>query len=68
VTTTDGGAIWTSQAAPGGMGGFEGLSCVDPSDCVADGTDPSGSVSMSAATSDGGARWISQPIPGGKRG
>jgi hypothetical protein len=65
LTTTDGGAVWTSQAPPDGMGGFAGVACVDPSDCVADGTDPSGGVTLSAATSDGGTQWTSQAVPGG---
>ncbi len=67
LATTNGGATWTSQSYPSGLGlssGFlQGLACPSSSSCFAVGAGGSGAVIL--ATTNGGATWTSQSYPSG---
>ena len=67
--STDGGITWEAGAAPGPVGlhggEFDGISCVNRSNCTAVGSVPDGSgQSFVVGSDDGGTSWHAEPTPG----
>jgi photosystem II stability/assembly factor-like uncharacterized protein len=67
VTTKDGGATWTRETTPSGLGELYSVSCAAAVDCVAVGwslSGPSGGATPDiVATTDGGATWTREAAP-----
>lgn len=67
VVTTDGGATWSVQSLPPGLGYLSGIACASTRACTAVGqvgltdTGPGAIIT----TSDGGGSWALQTVPGG---
>jgi photosystem II stability/assembly factor-like uncharacterized protein len=66
LATTDGGATWTAQALPDGIGRLGRVAVVDAGHAWATGTTLAGRPVV-VATTDGGATWTSQTLPDGIR-
>lgn len=65
LTTTDGGATWTSQSLPSSTGNLVGMACPSTTDCYALGEFPPGSSTVGTvvlASTDGGNTWASDPV------
>ena len=67
ITTTTGGAAWSSQAIPTAVGYLSGIACSDRRHCTAVGQASQSSNGLGAiiTTSDGGAAWTQQSVPAG---
>jgi len=64
MTSTDGGASWSTKATLPDVEALVGLSCVSVSDCVAVGSSgPWGTSAAIVVTTDGGARWNAEKVP-----
>ena len=66
LATSDGGATWTAQLVPEGIGRLDGVATVDASHAWAVGVGFSGRPAL-IATGDGGATWLPQTLPDGIR-
>jgi hypothetical protein len=64
IATTDGGAHWVNQAAPGTVSYLSGISCSDRHHCTAVGQTASGLAAI-VTTADGGRAWTQVPAPAG---
>ena len=67
VTTTDGGATWSTRAVPTTVGHLTGIACTGPRRCTAVGQVGTTGTGPGAvlATTDGGASWTLEPVPAG---
>lgn len=67
ITTTTGGAAWSSQVIPTAVGYLSGIGCSDRRHCTAVGQAGQSSNGPGAiiTTSDGGAIWTQQSVPAG---
>ncbi len=65
ITTTNGGAEWSSQVIPATAGYLSGIACSDVRHCTAVGQSSQSSDGQGAiiVTSNGGTTWKAQPIP-----
>jgi hypothetical protein len=61
AATTDGGATWSTQSVPDGVGVLDQVSCPSSTDCVALSNGSDGPAAV--ATTDGGATWSIQTLP-----
>jgi len=68
ATTSDGGARWTAQDLPTGVGTLNSVSCASAASCVAVGEKPSSSGGVAVATTDGGTTWSARPLMIGEGG
>ena len=66
VTSTDGGATWSSQALPSGAPSLSSITCPTTTECFAAGSGASAGAVI--ATTNGGATWSSQALPSGVTG
>jgi photosystem II stability/assembly factor-like uncharacterized protein len=68
-STTDGGAQWSPQSAPGAAGtSLGGIDCPTADDCVAVGTQDGDGSAFVVTTSNAGGTWTSQDVPAGVTG
>jgi hypothetical protein len=69
ITSADGGATWTTQPLPSGIGVLYTVNCTSTADCLAGGgvTDPETTLPVGNVlkTTNGGATWTSVPLPAG---
>ena len=65
VNSTDGGATWTAQNLPAGVGTLSSVSCASTSVCEALGYSNTSSAYVAVGTTNGGASWQSQTLPSG---
>ena len=62
ISSTDGGATWTTLPPPSGVQQFSSVRCTTPTMCLATGTnDGNGQI---LRTTDGGSAWSAQAAPG----
>jgi photosystem II stability/assembly factor-like uncharacterized protein len=66
LATADGGATWTAQSVPPGIGRLNRLAVLDATHGWAVGV-AAGGQPVLVATADGGATWTSQALPAGIR-
>jgi photosystem II stability/assembly factor-like uncharacterized protein len=57
VGTTDGGATWSKDTLPSGVGNLSGVSCASATQCLAVGDIPYSNQAISVATANGGVSW-----------
>ncbi len=66
MSTTNGGATWTSQIAPTNLysvGSLGAIACVSISTCEVVGDSNTTDQGAIVRTTDGGKKWVNQPVP-----